>query len=970
MFKIVSFNAEGLSAAKVDLLSGLNADIICVQETHKDSVPPKIPGMHLTIHHQSPVHGSAIYARDPSTITNSLDVSHGGIEILRVETQHLCVVSVYKPPPTPFMWPQALDLTDKPHLVVGDFNSHNTLWGYSQTDNDGDAVEIWALSSDLTLLHDAKDEPSFQSARWQRGYNPDLVFASSKIAKNIEKSTSRPIPKSQHRPIIIEIKPVLRPAESKPINRFNYRKANWNQFSLDIEDEITTIRPHPDAYEKFQDLVWKAAKKNIPRGCRRSYIPCLSSRSKATYQEYVQAFNEDPFALRTFELSETLLSYMSEERKNRWQELITNIDMTHNSKKAWQTLKKLNVEKNSNIRIAAVTPNEVAHQLLLNGKPHNKERGYLKKMKESMNQVMNTSDETFLPFTIKELEEAIKTIKLGKAPGLDGVSTEMIAHFGPNTKKWLLALYNNCATSFIIPKIWRKAKVVALLKPGKDPEHPKSYRPISLLCILYKLYERLIMARISPTVDEQLSPDQAGFRPGRSCCGQVLNLTQFIEDGYENKLITGAVFVDLTAAYDTVNHRALLLKVAQTVKNTSVVRIIESLLVNRRFFVEMDGKRSRWRRQNNGLPQGSVLAPMLFNIYTNDQPQFKNIRRFIYADDLCIATQSKSFLAIERRLTKALKSLSDYYKRWFLNANPGKTQVCAFHLNNHQAQRKLKIKWDDKLLENCKYPVYLGVTLDRTLSFKEHTRKVKEKLSSRNNLLGKLANSSWGADPKTLKQTALALCYSTAEYCAPVWGRSCHAHTVDPELNKACRTITGALKPTPLPSLYRLAGIAPPTIRRNTLTKSERDKQLNDNRHPLHGYQNINRRLKSRNSFVTTSGLENRKPSADRMEQWKNANQLLPNDCIPEPNENLPPGSTFCRKDWVALNRARSGVGRTGDNLVQWKLTDDAACPCGEELQTMDHILRECTLGPSCSNQDLLEANQTAVQWIQWWHII
>ena len=103
------------------------------------------------------------------------------------------------------------------------------------------------------------------------------------------------------------------------------------------------------------------------------------------------------------------------------------------------------------------------------------------------------------------------------------------------------------------------------------------------------------------------------------------------------------------------------------------------------------------------------------------------------------------------------------------------------------------------------------------------------------------------------------------------------------------------------------------------------------------------------------------------MEQWKHANQLLANECIPEPNESLPSGSTLCRKDWVALNRARSGVGRTGDNLVQWKLKDDAACPCGEELQTMDHILRECTLGPSCSNQDLLEANQAAVQWIQWW---
>ncbi|KAK3875779.1 hypothetical protein Pcinc_019358 [Petrolisthes cinctipes] len=138
---------------------------------------------------------------------------------------------------------------------------------------------------------------------------------------------------------------------------------------------------------------------------------------------------------------------------------------------------------------------------------------------------------------------------------------------------------------------------------------------------------------------------------------------------------------------------------------------------------------------------------------------------------------------------------------------------------------------------------------------KVHTNKLKEKLSSHNNLLGKLTNSNWGADPKTLKQTALALCYSTAEYCAPIWARSCHASKVDPELNKVCRTITGALKPTPLPALYRLASIAPPSIKRDTLRKCERDKQLSDNRHPLYGYQEIRRRLKSRKSFVTTNGL-------------------------------------------------------------------------------------------------------------------
>ena len=205
------------------------------------------------------------------------------------------------------------------------------------------------------------------------------------------------------------------------------------------------------------------------------------------------------------------------------------------------------------------------------------------------------------------------------------------------------------------------------------------------------------MSCISPMVEEQLSPDQAGFRAGRSCCSQVLNLTQYIKDGYELEKITGAVFVDLTAAYNTVSHRLLLLKVAKVIRNSSIVQIIQSLLRNRLFFVEMDGKRSRWRKQKNGLPQGSVLAPMLFNIYTNDQPNFRDIRRFICAGDLCLAIQSDSFTTIERKLSEALEQLIDYYKQSFLNANPEKTQVCAFHLKNHQAKRELNITRNSKI---------------------------------------------------------------------------------------------------------------------------------------------------------------------------------------------------------------------------------------------------------------------------------
>ena len=125
---------------------------------------------------------------------------------------------------------------------------------------------------------------------------------------------------------------------------------------------------------------------------------------------------------------------------------------------------------------------------------------------------------------------------------------------------------------------------MALLKPGKDPSVAKSFRPISLLCRTYKLFERLILNRIAEHVDAKLIPEQAGFRPGKSCTSQLLNLTEHIEDGYEKRLIIGAIFVDLSAAYDTVNHRCLLSKVLEMTGDVQLTDLIHTMLENRQVY--------------------------------------------------------------------------------------------------------------------------------------------------------------------------------------------------------------------------------------------------------------------------------------------------------------------------------------------------------------------------------------------------
>ena len=238
-----------------------------------------------------------------------------------------------------------------------------------------------------------------------------------------------------------------------------------------------------------------------------------------------------------------------------------------------------------------------------------------------------------------------------------------------STTVWATTRYQSCGGKLESLHFW---------KPGKDPASPKSYRPISLLCHTYKLFERLLLNRIARFVDEHLIPEQAGFRPGKSCTGQLLNLTQFIEDGFEEGLITGAAFVDLSAAYDTVNHRILTRKLFELTKDVKLTEHILNLLSNRRFYVDLKGKRSRWRTQKNGLPQGSVLAPLLFNVYTNDQPIHPDTRSFLYADDLCIASQKSSFEEVEKALSDALADLVPYYALNHLRANPEKTQISAF----------------------------------------------------------------------------------------------------------------------------------------------------------------------------------------------------------------------------------------------------------------------------------------------------
>ena len=226
-----------------------------------------------------------------------------------------------------------------------------------------------------------------------------------------------------------------------------------------------------------------------------------------------------------------------------------------------------------------------------------------------------------------------------------------------------------------------------------------------------------------------------------------------------------------------------------------------------------------------------------------------------------------------------MSTFSAYLQTWRLKLSHTKTVTAAFHLNNREAKRELKVYNNGRLLPLCPTPTYLEVKLDRSLTFRHHLVALRKKLSSRVTLLRQLVGTGWGAGAKTLRIATLSLVYSSAEYYAPVWCRSAHTRLIDSVLNDALRIVTGCLRPTPTDHLPVLSGIQPAELRRMGATLSLAYRGSLDHDHILYGLLSGSSdtgqvRLRSRRPFVPGARnlLYNLARLGIRASEWTNQN--------------------------------------------------------------------------------------------------
>ena len=234
------------------------------------------------------------------------------------------------------------------------------------------------------------------------------------------------------------------------------------------------------------------------------------------------------------------------------------------------------------------------------------------------------------------------------------------------------------------------------------------------------------------------------------------------------------------------------------------------------------------------------------------------------------------------------------------------------------------------------------------------------KVATRNNLLWKLANSKWGTSASTIRTTTRALCYSVAEYAAPVWVISHHAHVLDSELNTACRAITSCL--------YLLAGIAPPDIRRDVCFRVKTMKRESNVAHSLYGPSPTESRLKSGRCLLSSVCPADFHPKVIRCNEWQHSLNTKTHSCSANLTEILARGHTSQWTTWKCLNRLRTGVTYSKEQRKKWGYYEgDITRDCGVSSENTRHMLECPLLAHSCSLDDLIQFNETAKECVGQW---
>ena len=773
---------------------------------------------------------------------------------IRLNTRDIDICSIYLPPniennTLERKLNNLIAQFQNPFILLGDFNAHSPMWGrdVAVPDERGDIIERFLTDQQLVILN-TRDNTYFSLAHNSESAI-DLSICSPEIGTFFEWSVDPDIYHSDHYPI--KLRSTFshdNDAVAGSIPRWNLKRADWSKFKNFCEIENERFHSPEQGIKFLTDTIVTAAHTSIPltsTSQKHKRAPWWSlnvahaiAKRKRAFRAYLRHKNNENLLIRNRERARCKRTVREAKRKS-WTSFLSQLNYRTPLSKIWNLVRSLSGKisypslpvlrmQNTNI----TEPKEIVNTLAQTISQHSSSNNYRPRFIDyaqinfrlPQNALFSDNTEPYNNiFSHSDLQEAISSTG-NTSVGPDKLHYSFFRQLPDSALTFMLCTFNDLWTQQVYPEEWKEAILIALPKPGKNKTDPSNYRPISLTSCLGKIFERMVSKRLVWYLENNslLSKFQSGFRKHHSTIDHIIRLETDIRKGYKFKKHTTAVFLDITRAYDMVFRPILLFKLHKLgVRGHLAQYLVGFLSGARRFQLRFRSIFSNTHVLENGLPQGSCLSPILFNVMINDlfDTVPPGINFSLFADDSALwCTDSDSQHSIPR-LQQALNNINDWSQKNGCIFSPEKSAVVTFTKNTRMTEPS-NLYLSGHIIKRASSFKFLGVVLDSRLSMTKHISHIKSKCSRRMNLFRCIAGAGFGADRKTLLQLYKTLVLPIIEYGSVAYagGNDNVLKKLDTIQNAFIRIATGAMRTSPIPSLQVEAMMTPLGLRRKEQT--------------------------------------------------------------------------------------------------------------------------------------------------------
>ena len=688
----------------------------------------------------------------------------------------LALILMYRPPAQPVqvdsdLFEQISEISDTHEtVIIGDFNLPVAKWGALLTSHHGHDLYNNLKESSLT---------QFVQRPTRKNHVLDLVFGTNE--ELVEKlQVGEEFCNSDHRAITFSINFMVNEANISKEKIPDFRNANFRKLKSMLSNinwsHLGSITDINAQWEIFTDTYFKAVKECVPTKMRRA---TQNVKPKWWNQQIAECLREKRGAHSRLKLSR------NSEDHTRFVELRRKakrlIKLSKRSTEAYVANQSKTNPKEfySFIRQKRVTTSTIGPISNGNGDFTNDEEQICCILNTFFASVFTVEDLRDIPsvpavelhnnvvlsnisITESDVLKCIDKLKVNKSPGPDTISPRVLKEAKCELVKPLTLLFNTSMQSGSMPDDWKLANVTPIFKKGSKAL-PSNYRPISLTSVVCKMLETLIRDKLVSHLEENylLKNTQHGFRNKRSCLTNLLDFSYDILNQYDESKAVDIIYLDFQKAFDKVPHKRLMVKLESHGIQGDVLRWIENWLNNRKQRVVINGKASEWTSVTSGVPQGSVLGPVLFLIYINDIDEGITSIISKFADDTKIANSvvsNEQVIEMQNNLNK----LSEWGQMWQMNYNADKCKVLHIGYRNAKANYTL----NGTQLKSVDSEVDLGVTMSCNLKPSQQCSEVVKKA---NKVIGLIGRSFEYKSKDTILTLYNSMVRPLLEYCVQAW---------------------------------------------------------------------------------------------------------------------------------------------------------------------------------------------------------